>query len=89
MTHPKLLWEICLVSFWESYSFRGERELSVEIHDIGCSWKSKSYPQKRNEYLREKGLRVKSSLSTAIRNWNIVIDTLLTKKVCMRFYHLC
>ena len=63
-------------------SFRGERKLSVgEYTTLIVLGKSKVMHKKRNEYLREQGMKIKSSLSTANSAiGNIVIDTFADEK---------
>lgn len=58
-------------------SFRGERELLVGEHTtLIVLGKSKVMHNKRNEYLREQGMKIKSNLSSANSAiGNIVIDT--------------
>jgi len=63
-------------------SFRGERKISVgEYTTLIVLGKSKVLHKKRNEYLREQGMEIKSSLSTANSViGNIVIDTFADEK---------
>ncbi len=63
-------------------SFRGERNILIgEYTTLIVLGKSKVMHKKRNEYLREKGMKVKSSLSTANSViGNIVIDTFADEK---------
>ncbi|MGE5375457.1 MAG: hypothetical protein ACM3XO_10400, partial [Bacteroidota bacterium] len=58
-------------------SFRGERELAVGGHtSLIVLGKSTVTHKKRNEFLREQGMKIKSSLSTGNSViGNIVIDT--------------
>jgi hypothetical protein len=66
----------------DHFSFRGERELSVgEYTTLIVLGKSKVIHKKRNEYLREQGMKIKSTLSTANSAiGNIVIDTFADEK---------
>lgn len=63
-------------------SFRGERNFSVgEFTTLIILGKSKVTHKKCNEYLREQGMKIKSSLSTANSAiGNIVIDTFADEK---------
>ena len=63
-------------------SFRGERELSVgEYTTLIVLGKSKVMHRKRNVYLHEQGIKIKSNLSTANSAiGNIVIDTFADEK---------
>jgi hypothetical protein len=63
-------------------SFRGELDILVgEYTTLIVLGKSKVMHKKRNEYLHEKGMKVKSSLSTANSViGNIVIDTFADEK---------
>ena len=63
-------------------SFRGERKLLVgEYTRLIVLGKSKVMHKKRNEYLREQGMKIKSSLSTGNSViGNIVIDTFADEK---------
>jgi hypothetical protein len=63
-------------------SFRGERNFSVgKYTTLIVLGKSKVMHKKRNEHLREQGMKIKSSLSTANSAiGNIVIDTFADEK---------
>ncbi len=63
-------------------SFRGERQFSLgEYTTLIVLGKSKVSHKKRNEYLREQGMKIKSSLSTANSAiGNIVVDTFANEK---------
>ena len=63
-------------------SFRGERQFSLgEYTTLIVLGKSKVLHKKRNEYLGEQGMKIKSSLSTANSIiGNIVIDTFADEK---------
>jgi hypothetical protein len=63
-------------------SFRGERELSVgEYTTLIVLGKSIVMHKKRNEYLREQGMKIKSNISTSNSAiGNIVIDTFADEK---------
>jgi hypothetical protein len=62
--------------------FRGERDLSVgKYTTLIVLGKSKVMHKKRNEYLREEGMKIKSNLSTGNSGiGNIVIETFADEK---------
>jgi hypothetical protein len=63
-------------------SFRGERKLSVGKHTtLIVLGKSKVMHKKRNEHLREEGMKIRANLATANSTiGNIVIDTFADEK---------
>jgi hypothetical protein len=63
-------------------SFRGEHQFSVGGHTtLIILGKSKAMHRQRNEHLREQGMQIKSSLSTANSTiGNIVIDSFADEK---------
>ena len=76
--NPKaFLGDLLGVLLGDHISFRGERELAVgEYTSLIVLGKSKVTHKKRNEYLREQGMKIKSNLSTANSViGNIVIET--------------
>ncbi len=75
---PKtLMGDLFGVLLGDQISFRGERELAVGGHtSLIVLGKSMAPHRKRNEYLREQGMNIKSTLSTGNSViGNIVIET--------------
>jgi hypothetical protein len=75
---PKILMgDLFGILLGDHISFRGERELAVGGHtSLIVLGKSMAPHRKRNEYLREQAMKVKSSLSTGNSMiGNIVIET--------------
>ena len=74
--------DVFSVLLGDHISFRGEGSFSVgEYTTLIVLGKSKVMHKKRNEYLREQGMKIKSSLSTANSAiGNIVIDTFADEK---------
>jgi len=81
-TPKTLMGDVLGVLLGDHISFRGERKFSMGKHTtLIVLGKSKVMHKKRNEYLREKGMKIKSSLSTANSAiGSIVIDTFTDEK---------
>lgn len=81
-TPKTFMGDVLGVLLGDHISFRGERKFSVgEYTTLIVLGKSKVMHKKRNEYLREQGMKIKSSLSTANSAiGNIVIDTFADEK---------
>ncbi len=81
-TPKTFMGDVLGVLLGDHISFRGERKFSVgEYTTLIILGKSKVMHKKRNEYLREQGMNIKSSLSTANSAiGNIVIDTFADEK---------
>jgi hypothetical protein len=81
-TPKTFMGDVLGVLLGDHISFRGERNFSVgEYTTLIVLGKSKVMHKKRNGYLREQGLKIKSSLSTANSAiGNIVIDTFAYEK---------
>lgn len=81
-TPKTLMGDVLGVLLGDHISFRGERKFSVGKHTtLIVLGKSKVMHKKRNKYLREQGMKIKSSLSTANSAiGSIVIDTFTDEK---------
>jgi hypothetical protein len=81
-TPKTFIGDLFSVLLGDHISFRGERELTMaEYTTLVAHGKRKVLHKKRNKYLREQGMKIKSSLHT--RNFvsgNIVIDSFSDKK---------
>jgi hypothetical protein len=81
-TPKAFLGDLFGVLLGDHISFRGERHFAVGEHTtLIILGKSKVMHRKRNENLREQGMQIKSTLSTAnSRIGNIVIDSFADEK---------